>query len=194
MNKQVDRYIVKHSHWQAELELLREILLESELVEEIKWGVPIYTLNGKHVVGLGAFKSHVGLWFFQGAMLSDKSKVLINAQEGKTKALRQWRFASLADIERSKVRRYIEEAIDNQKVGKVISPAKPTAAILPDELIALLASDDDLKMAFEGLTPYKQNEYAEYIVEAKREATKISRLEKIRPMIVSGIGLNDRYR
>ncbi|WP_330443122.1 hypothetical protein [Flavobacterium sp. C4GT6] len=29
---------------------------------------------------------------------------------------------------------------------------------------------------------------------AKREATKLSRLEKIKPMILKGIGLNDKYR
>jgi uncharacterized protein YdeI (YjbR/CyaY-like superfamily) len=39
-------------------------------------------------VGIGGFKSYFGLWFHQGALLTDKAGVLINAQEGRTKALR----------------------------------------------------------------------------------------------------------
>ena len=61
--------------------------METELLETIKWGVPVYTLNDKNVLGMGAFKSYVGIWFFQGAFLDDPQKKLINAQEGKTKAL-----------------------------------------------------------------------------------------------------------
>ncbi len=67
--------------------------------ETIKWGAPVYTLDYKNIVGLGAFKSYVGLWFFQGALLNDEKKKLINAQEDKTKALRQWRFNSVKKIE-----------------------------------------------------------------------------------------------
>ena len=96
--KSVDDYIAGAEHWQVELIRLREILQSTKLEETVKWGAPCYTHNGKMVVGLGAFKSYVGLWFHQGALLSDPEKVLINAQEGKTKALRQWRFSSLKEI------------------------------------------------------------------------------------------------
>jgi len=69
------------------------------MTETIKWSAPVYTFEGKNLVGLGAFKSYVGLWFFQGSLLNDKKKKLINAQEGKIKALRQWRFNSVKEIE-----------------------------------------------------------------------------------------------
>lgn len=61
MKKTVDRYLLKHKNWQAELEVSREILLANDLVEEVKWGAPVYTVNGKNIVGIGAFKSYVGL-------------------------------------------------------------------------------------------------------------------------------------
>ncbi|WP_378173280.1 YdeI/OmpD-associated family protein [Aquimarina sp. SS2-1] len=51
-----------------------------------------------------------------------------------------------------------------------------------------------MKVRFGKLTPFKQKEYKEYIATAKREATRISRVEKIIPMILKGIGLNDTYR
>ncbi len=91
-HKTVDDYIEAAEPWQDELIRLRKILRSTDLEETVKWGAPCYTHDGKNVVGMASFKSYVGLWFHQGALLGDKKKVLINAQEGKTKALRQWRF------------------------------------------------------------------------------------------------------
>ena len=90
--EKVTRYIQQHSEWMVLLTEIREILKSTSLVEEIKWGAPAYTYNKKILVGLGAFKNHMGIWFHQGVLLKDTHKKLMNAQEGKTKALRQWRF------------------------------------------------------------------------------------------------------
>ena len=111
--KTADDYYANAPHWRDEIAKLREILLASGLAETIKWGQPTYTANGKNVVRLGAFKSYFGLWFFQGAALEDDAGVLINAQPGKTKDLRQWRMSSAAEIKPAVVRRYLEEAAAN---------------------------------------------------------------------------------
>ena len=103
----VDDYIDHAGQWQEELVRLREILCSTPLTEEVKWGGPCYTWNGKNIVGIGAFKSYFGLWFHQGALLKDDKKVLINAQEGKTRALRQWRMTSSADIKPGVIKRYV---------------------------------------------------------------------------------------
>ena len=194
MKKSVDRYIISHANWQKELSLLRDILRDLALEEGIKWGAPVYMLNGKNVVGLGAFKSYVGLWFFQGVLLTDKNKVLHNAQEGKTQSMRQWRFRNLAEIDHRNIIEYVSEAIDNQKQGRVIKPTKKKTITIPQELSEILDRDSNLLVKFNQLTPYKQKEYYEYINEAKRVTTKESRLIKIKPMIMAGQGLNDRYR
>lgn len=192
----VDGYIKKHQQWAEELSELRNIIRSSELEETIKWGSPVYTLAGKNVVGLGAFKSYVGLWFFQGALLKDARHKLMNAQENKTKALRQWRFQSLEEIrsEAETIKAYLREAIANQKEGKSIKPERNKVLIIPDELAARLSEDGELKACFEALSKGKQREYAEYISEAKRAETRQKRLEKITPMILAGIGLHDKYR
>jgi len=192
--KTVEEYLAKHEQWRGALQKFRLILLGSKLEETIKWGAPVYTLNGKNVVGMGAFKSYVGLWFFQGAFLSDEQKLLVNAQEGKTKALRQMRFSSENEIDEDLVRSYVLEAIYNQKAGKEIKPSVKKPLIIPSELQLALEGDQDLKTAFEGYTPGKQREFANHVSEAKQEATRLKRVEKIIPMIKSGIGLNDRYR
>ncbi len=191
----VEEYIETNPHYGEELIVLRNISNSTELEETIKWSAPVYTLNGKNVVGLGAFKNHFGIWFFNGVFLNDKHNLLINAQENKTKALRQMRFKTKGDIKEVIVLAYVKEAIENQRLGKEIKPQRQTkAVVIPDELNTILKSNAELNKSFKALTPGKQREYCEYIKETKREATKQKRLEKITPMIIQGVGLNDKYK
>ena len=190
-----DDYFEKENPYQDGIKLLREIALTTELEETVKWGAPVYTIKNKNVLGIMAFKSHFGLWFFNGVFLSDPENVLENAQEGKTKAMRHWKFTSVEGLDKSLIREYIQEAIENQKRGLTIKPEKKSSSIvIPDLLKKALTDKSMLLEKFEGLSPYKQREYCEYIDTAKQEKTKLSRLEKILPMIEEGIGINDKYR
>jgi uncharacterized protein YdeI (YjbR/CyaY-like superfamily) len=194
-SKGFDQFISRQDKWKSSLLLMRKILLEAGLEETIKWGLPVYISNGKNIIGIGSFKSYAGLWFFQGALLKDEKKKLINAQDGKTKALRQWRFESVREIESQKelIRSYIEEAILNQKQGKEIKAVREKKKVNSPELNHFLKSNIKLEKGFNSLTAAKQREYAEYIFEAKRSETKQRRLEKITPLIIAGQGLNDKY-
>jgi uncharacterized protein YdeI (YjbR/CyaY-like superfamily) len=190
----VEEYIEINSHFGEALTVLRQIINSTDLEETLKWSAPVYTLNGKNVLGLGAFKNHFGIWFFNGVFLKDEKQLLSVAQE-KTKGLRQMRFESHSEIDKNAVLSYIKEAIENQKLGKELKPEKKgNMVIIPKELNATLKTNSLLQDAFKNLTPFKQREYAEYIDTAKRAETKKSRLEKIVPMILKGIGLNDKYK
>jgi uncharacterized protein YdeI (YjbR/CyaY-like superfamily) len=186
--------IYKADQWAEELDLLYSIIRKTELVEETKWGGPCFTLNGKNVLGLGGFKTYVGIWFHQGVFLKDPKKVLVNASEGKTKALRQWRFQSKKEIDAKLVTQYIEEAISNARTGKELKPEKKENVKVPAELEILLKKNKKAKSIFESLTPFKQREYNDYISEAKQEKTRLSRAEKSLELILQGKGLNDKYR
>lgn len=191
----VEEYIETNAHYKDELELLRSIVLKTELNEAVKWSAPVYDLNGKNVLGLGAFKHHFCIWFFNGVFLKDECNLLVNAQEHKTKGLRQMRFNTLEDVNKELVLAYAKEAIENQRAGKEIKvERKRKKVVIPAELESALNNDQDLRLAFESLTPGKQREYCEHIASAKREVTKHSRLEKIAPMILNGKGLHDKYK
>ena len=192
--KSAEEYIAKHPDWESELRELREMILTTDVEETIKWGAPVYTVDGKNVLGLAAFKHHAAIWFFQGALLRENTALLENAQEGKTKALRQVRFEKGQNIPLSQLRKYVEEAIQNQKEGKEIKPVKNKEVEVPEELLTEFSKDPELASAFKNLTPGKQREYCEYIREAKRDGTKMSRMEKIIPMIQAGSGLHDKYK
>ena len=192
--EKVTAYIGKHERWSEQLTQLRTIFEQTELKEEVKWGSPTYTLDGKLVAGMAAFKNHYAIWFHQGVFLNDPAGVLHNAQEGKTKAMRQWKFSETDTIDDKVVLAYINEATENCRQGKAITPQRKTGVDVPQQLQDQLDTDNDLKTAFEAMTPGKQREYAGYITEAKRDATKQSRLEKIIPMILAGKGLYDKYK
>ena len=183
----------KVNQWGEELALLRTIIEKTELVETNKWGGEVYTINNKNVLGIGGFKNYFTIWFWNGVFLKDEAKVLVNANEGVTKGLRQWRFTSAADVNEKLVLHYINEAIANEKAGLSIKPEKKEA-MQCDFFENELNKDSKLKVAFEKFSPYKQKEFWEFMATAKQEKTKITRLEKIRPMIMEGIGLNDKYK
>lgn len=187
----VDAYIAQSDHREA-LQILRDIVLETELKETLKWSVPTYTYRGKNIVGIGSFKSYFGLWFFQGALLEDPQNKLINAQEGKTKALRQWRFESIGEIDPEVIHDYVREAIRNEEAGLSIKPQKKPLVVPPELLDAL--EKKNLRGTFESLPLSHKREFSEYIMDAKRIETKERRLEKILPMIEAGISMNDKYR
>jgi uncharacterized protein YdeI (YjbR/CyaY-like superfamily) len=193
-SQKVTTYIEKHSKWTVELSQLRSIFKNTELKEEIKWGTPTYTLNKKLVAGIAAFKNHYALWFHQGVFLKDKREKLVNAQDGVTKALRQWRFVKDDPIEIESILAYIEEAIQNSLDGKEIKPQRKKGVTILPFLKNALEQNSELKVAFEKLAPGKQREYTEHIGSAKREETSISRLEKCTAMILEGKGLHDKYK
>lgn len=190
----IEEYIEVNCHFGDALTLLRELLLKTELEESLKWSAPIYTINGKNVVGIGAFKNHFALWFFNGVFLKDDKNLLEQAQE-KTKGLRSLKYTSTEEIDKNVVTAYVKEAIANQKAGKELKPERKGKSVtIPKELQTAFKNHPDLASSFKALTTGKQREYAEHIAIAKREQTKLSRLEKITPMILQGVGLHDKYK
>lgn len=192
--KSIGEFFEKHQDRKEELLILRDILLSAGLEETLKWGAPTYTYDGKNIAGIGAFKTYFGLWFFQGVLLTDPYRVLINAQKDKTRAQRQWRFQSKEEINPNQVLSYTLEAIENQKAGREIKPNLEKPVEIPPQLKDAFQNVSNLEKRYRALSLSKRRDYAEYIADAKREETKLKRLDKIIPMIMEGKGLNDKYK
>ncbi len=189
------QYYDKPSPWKEGIQLVRDVMKTSELQEDWKWNFPCYTIQGRNVIGIGSFKNHFGVWFFQGVFLKDVKKRLRNAQDGKTKAMRSLHYESTEEIDIDILKAYVLEAIQNAKDGKEVRPDRSKKEItLPSELESAFTKAETIKTAFYALTPGKQREYAEHISGAKQEATRLRRLDKCIPMILEGTGLNDKYK
>lgn len=155
---------------------------------------PVYVYKKKNVVGVGAFKNHFGLWFFNGSLLMDINKNLQSSQESKKMAMRQWRFYSMEEliINMDEVEAYLRESLENVALNKVIQPCMTKPVIVPLELAKEL--DKGLHRAFQELSLTKKREFVAYIDSAKKEVTKQERIKRIIPMIMKGTGLYDKYR
>lgn len=173
---------------------IRQVLLEMGMTETIKWGAPLYMWNGKNTIGLLGFKKHIALWFHHGASMADPDQKLINAQPDKTQIQRQWRITSPSDFDMRTLKKYIAEAKRIADSGTTPTHKKPRPLSIPEELESALQSDPNLSIAYNKLSGSCQREYCEYIHEAKQPTTRVRRVEKITPMILSGRGLHDKYK
>jgi uncharacterized protein YdeI (YjbR/CyaY-like superfamily) len=192
MNPQINWFFNKPTKWIEAYSLLRELVLESELTEELKWGCPCYTLNKKNIVLIHGFKDYCALLFMQGALLKDPKKVLIQQTEN-VQAARQMRFKSVDEVLKNKstILSYIKEAIKLDKAGLKVELKKTTEYKIPEEFQIVLDDMPELKKAFQSLTPGRQRGYLLYFSAAKQSKTRESRIEKYIPIILDGKGLED---
>jgi uncharacterized protein YdeI (YjbR/CyaY-like superfamily) len=205
MNPQVDQYLIdgcgrcehyktsncKVLHWTNELKLLREIVLQSELTEEYKWSQPCYTLKGKNVLIVTAFKDYACISFFKGALLNDKHSMLISPGKS-SQAAKQLQFTDVQTIidQNDQIQAYIEQAIQTEKSGKKVEFKKGVEPF-PEELIEAFAEDSRLESAFQALTPGRQRSYLLHFNRAKQSKTRVARIEKCRDKIFIGKGFNE---
>ena len=191
-NPKVDGYLGRAKAWQAELSKLREIVASCPLTEEFKWGHPCYTLDGKNVVLIHAFKEYCAILFVKGALLVDAHGLLIQQTEN-VQAARQLRFTSLTEINElePEIKSYIAQAIEIEKAGLKVA-TKPTSEFkMVDEFASQLEANARLKEAFYALTPGRQRAYLLYFASAKQPKTREARVEKYFPKILEGLGLED---
>ena len=192
MNPKVDTYLSKASKWQEEMELLRKIVLDCHLTEELKWGVPCYLNQKSNIVLIHAFKEYCALLFMKGALLQDTSGILVQQTEN-VQGGRQIRFTSSKQIVELEaiLKAYIYEAIEVDKMGLKVELKKTEDFAVPEEFQRKLTENTELKTAFEALTPGRQKGYLLHFSGAKQVKTRESRIEECIPKILKGKGLND---
>ena len=192
MNPKVDFFFNKTEQWQTEFEKLRTIALKTELTEDLKWGCPCYTYEGKNIFLIHGFKEYCALLFFKGALMKDAENILIQQTEN-VQAAKQIRFTNLQqiiDLE-NVLNDYIFEAVEIEESGVKVEMKKTHEFNIPEEFAQKLNENPELKKAFEALTPGRQRAYLLYFSSAKQSKTRISRIEKYIPEILNGKGLND---
>jgi uncharacterized protein YdeI (YjbR/CyaY-like superfamily) len=188
----VDEFFAKSKHWREEYGVLREIVLGTGLTEELKWGHPCYTLEGKNVVLIHGFKEYCAILFMKGALMKDPKGMLIK-QTANVQSGRQARFTSTPEIRKaaSALKAYVREAMELEKAGKKVEYKKTSDFEMPAELKKKLRAAPALKTAFKALTPGRQRQYLLYFSSAKQSATREARIEKHAKRILAGKGLDD---
>lgn len=194
MNRKVDSYLSKAKKWREEMEVLRGILLDCQLTEEWKWNKPCYTFRESNIVVLLGLKEHCALILCKGSLLKDPEGILIKPGEN-TQAARQMRFTSATQIVRMKhvLKAYLLEAIEAEKAGLKVNFKAIAELTYPEEFQKQLDGDPGFKAAFDALTPGRRRAYNMYFSAPKQPKTRALRVEKCKPQILNGKGLNDQY-
>ena len=177
--------------WADPLVLLREIMLQSGLEEEAKWGQPTYTLKGKNVAMIYSLKDSCGISFFKGVLLQDDAKILVPAGSNSNVA-RLLKITSAPQVSELEphIHAYIAEAIALEKSGTKVP--KPTEREpMPETLAHWLENDPQLQTAWDLLTPGRQRSFILHVGSAKQEQTQLNRIEKCIPKIYAGKGFNE---
>src|SRR6267154_5142873 len=140
--------------WQKETDELRQIALDCDLTEELKWGKPCFTFLKKNVAIVIPLKESCAFSFFKGALLKDPKHILERIGEH-TQAGRWIKFTSLREITalQSTLRDYLYEAIALEESGKKVALKKSSEYAIPEELQTLLNEHSVLRTSFEALTP-----------------------------------------
>ena len=192
INPKADFFFNQEKCWQQEVEKLRLICLDTGLTEEVKWGCPCYTHEGKNIVLIHTFKEYCALLFFKGALLQDPEGILIQQTEN-VQAARQIRFTGLHEIidRQATIKAYIFEEIEVERKGLRVEMKKTADFAMPEEFQYRLDHFPALKTAFEALTPGRQRAYLMHFAQAKQTKTREARIEKYIPKILEGKGLDD---
>lgn len=185
--------LLNQKNWQDERRKLRDILLDCDLEERVKWGKLCYAWDDSNVAIIYGMKNSCAIGFFKGPLLEDEDGVLV--QPGKhSQAMRRLHFESLDEIEDSEdmIRRFIGRAIQAEKDGLEVEFSEKDNLDYPDELLDALDDDSELAEAFEELTPGRQRSWVLHFSDAKQSETRVRRIDKARSKIITGKGWNER--
>jgi uncharacterized protein YdeI (YjbR/CyaY-like superfamily) len=190
-NPKVDA-LIANSAWAQEMAALREIVLGCGLTEDVKWGQPCYTSQGRNVVIIHGFKDYCALLFMKGALMKDEHGLLVQQTEN-VQSARQIRFTGLADIagREALLAAYVRDAVAVEASGAKAPKQKPADMALPDEFRARLDASRELRAAFAALTPGRQRAYLLHFAAAKQAKTREARIDKCLPAILAGKGPDD---
>ena len=191
-NPGVDAFFSNAKKWREEMEILRRIVLDCPLTEELKWRQPCYTYQNSNVVIISGFKDYCLLNFIKGALLKDEHGITNRIGEH-TQAGRQIRFTSVRQIKELEpvLKTYLYEAIEVEKAGLTVILKKTEEFSVPEEFQIKLTELPALKTAFETLTPGRQRAYLLHFSAPKQSKTRESRIENCIQQILNGKGLND---
>lgn len=189
----VDAYIAKAKPFaQPILTHLRELVHVHApgSQETLKWGVPHFTLNGQNLAGMAAFKEHAtfGFWRDEEVTGSPRDTGAMGSMG---------RLASIADLpDDAAMAAMIARAVALAAEGKPKRAApKPKAMLdMPADLAAVLKANPAAQAHWDAFSPGKRRDYIEWVLEAKREETRVKRIETIVAQVAEGKDRNWKYK
>ncbi len=190
----VDAYIAKSADFAKPiLEHLRAQVHAAcpEAVETIKWSMPCFTVDGKILANMAAFKAHCAFGFW-------KREEVVPGEDKRSEAMGQYgRIESMKDLpakrELQAQIRHAAELIRSGAKSARTANAPKAPAVAPADLLQALGANPAAQKTFGAFPPGKQREYIEWITEAKQVATREKRLGQAVEWMAEGKSRNWKY-
>jgi hypothetical protein len=187
----IDAYVEKARPFaQPILRHLREVVHRAcpEVAETMKWSMPHFDYRGT-LCSMAAFKGHCTFGFWKGALVVGDSPAAEEAMG------HFGRIASLDDLPPEEeiaalVRRAMELNEQGVKAPRTKTPRRAEVEP-PAELLDALS--EQARAAWDRMPPSHRREYAEWITEAKTDATRRRRIATAAEWIAEGKGRNWKY-
>lgn len=192
-SKEIDRYIAALDEPAKSICVkLRSIILKavSGIREDWKWG-PNYNYEGM-VCGVGGFKKHAVIHFFNGAQMKDPKKLFNFGTENDYS--RSIRFNDVSEIDEKTIIAYVKESAALNKAGYKRTKKESREAVPPDDLYNALKKKPVARKFFDSLANGYKNEFIELIESAKKQETRDQRIQKVVGLCADGVKLNDKYK
>lgn len=191
----IDAYIGKSAEFARPLLIrLRELVHEAcpDVTETIKWGMPSFEYAGAILCGMAAFKRHVSFGYWKHALV-------VGAERARDGMGSYGRMATPQDLPPQRtLLAHIRKAAALNARG-VTSGAKRTGTRprpsprAPSDLVAALRRNRQAQATFAAFAPSARREYVEWIIEAKRPATRARRLDQAVAWMAEGKRRNWKY-
>ena len=177
--------------WRQGLLELRRICRDMGLSEHVKWAHPCYMHAGRNICLIGALQGDFRLNFMNPGLMTDPEGVM-SRQGPNTQNKDTILFRGVEEVlaQEATIRAYIAEAMGYAEAG-IVQEKVAAEFELPQELIEAMDGDPELAEAFHALTPGRQRSYVIVLGQAKASATRVARIEKLRPKILAGKGAQE---
>ena len=156
--------------------------------EDIKWGAPFFLIDGKNFANMAAFKQHAAFGFWKDVDLPKADEAMGHFG----------RLTSVEDLpDDEQLMALIRSAADQVRAGsggagKVKKPVKLPP--LPKDFAEAIAANPVAQDHYDGFSPGNQRDYIEWIIDAKREATRAKRIATAVEWIAEGKTRHWKYR
>lgn len=153
--------------------------------ETIKWGMPHFTVDGRNVIGLAAFKAHAAV------VIHHEERT--GSEDGKGGMGALGKLQSLADLptDDELIARFQARpaALAQPKAKRASKPELP----VPSDLTKALDASSAARATFDGFAPSHRREYVEWILDAKRDETRARRVAQTVEWLAEGRKRNWKY-
>ncbi|QJB69842.1 YdeI/OmpD-associated family protein [Parasphingorhabdus halotolerans] len=193
-NPLIDAYVEKAQDFAKPILIhLRALIHEArpDIEEAVKWGMPFFTLNGKNLCNIAAFKGHAVFGFWEG----------LNVEIPKSKDAmgHLGRIRSLDDLPSDKEMLAMIRSVIKQMEHPEKAKAKPIkrpvkVPPMPDDFAAAIAAKSKAQETYDGFAPSHKRDYLEWVIDAKRDETRQKRIKQAVEWMAEGKDRNWKYR